>query len=206
VSSKPPAHCQHPPNSGAAWPAERVSLLKPSLRTLARNWWPSVVWLGVLCLESTDGASAANTQDLLFRMLAALFPRIPPDVVWQINAILRKTGHFMGYGILGALVFYALRNTNRDRFASLLSRRWGIYLHDVWRSEWAMIGMLVAVITASLDEIHQTFLPSRTGRWQDVVLDGCGAAVLLIIIYFFSLRALNRRRERVAQPEFLSTR
>jgi len=186
-----------------AW--EHIRLLKPSLRTLARNWSPSVVWLGILCLESTDAASSANTSGLLYAVLSFLIPHIDVQFVQEINDVLRKTGHFMGYGILGALVFYALRNTNRDRLASLLLRRWGIYLHDVWRSEWVMIGMLVAVTTASLDEIHQTFLPSRTGRWQDVVLDGCGAAFLQIIIYLLSLRALSRRRERATQPEFSST-
>jgi VanZ family protein len=55
-----------------------------------------------------------------------------------------------------------------------------------------------------LDEIHQSFLPSRTGQWQDVVLDTCGAVVLQLIIYFFSVRALNRNRKRVGQPEFSS--
>ena len=57
--------------------------------------------------------------------------------------------------------------------------------------EWVLLGMGVTVITASLDEIHQSFMASRTGRWQDVVLDACGAAVLQIFIYFFSLRALE---------------
>jgi hypothetical protein len=37
------------------------------------------------------------------------------------------------------------------------------------------------------------------------VLDSCGAAVLQVIIYFLSLRAFNRRRARVEQPELSST-
>lgn len=206
MSSNVSAHQEHLSNTGGELPVEHVRLLKPSFRNLARNWWPTVVWMGILRLESTDAASSANTSGLLYAVLSLLIPRINAQFVQEINEVLRKTGHFMGYGILGILVFYALRNTNRDRIVPLLPRRWGTYLHDVWRLEWAMIGMLVAVVTASLDEIHQTFLPSRTGRWQDVVLDGCGAAVLQIMIYYVSLKALNRRRERIAQPEFSSTR
>ena len=34
-----------------------------------------------------------------------------------------------------------------------------------------MIAMLFTIVTAAYDEIHQTFIPSRTGRWQDVVID-----------------------------------
>ncbi len=184
---------------------EHIRYLKPSSHILTRNWWPVVVWLGIIRLESTDVASSANTSGLLYAVLSFLLPRINPQDVEQINEVLRKTGHFLGYGILGALVFFALRNTNRDRNAPLLLRRWGVYLHDLWRMEWVLLGMGVTVITASLDEIHQSFMASRTGRWQDVVLDACGAAVLQIFIYFFSLRTLNRRRDRVGQPEFLLT-
>ena len=184
---------------------EHIRLLKPSSQIFTKNWWPVVVWLAIIRLESTDFASSANTSDLLYAVLSPLFPHMNFQLVEEINTVLRKTGHFFGYGILGALVFFALKNTNRDLITPLLLRRWGMYLHDFWRMEWAMLGMGVAAITASLDEIHQSFMASRTGRWQDVVLDTCGAAVLQIVIYFFSLSVLNRQRERVAQPEFSST-
>ena len=88
----------------------------------------------------------------------------------------------------------------------LLLRRWGTCLHDLWRMEWVLLGVGVTVITASLDEIHQSFIPSRTGRWQDVVLDTCGAAVLQIIIYFFSLQGAEpQARARWLSREFSST-
>ena len=193
---------------GAEVPVERICLLQPSLRILAKNWWASLVWLGIIRTESTDAASFDNTLGWLHTVLVFLFPHISGGVVWQLNEVLRKTGHFMGYGILSVLVFFALRYTNRDQLSPLLQRRWGTYLRDLWRMEWVLLGVAVTVITAALDEVHQTFIPSRTGRWQDVVLDTCGAAVLQVFIYFFSLWLLNHRRERepIAQPEFSSTR
>jgi VanZ family protein len=183
----------------------RTRALKPSFKIFARNWWPVLVWLGIIRLESTELASSANTAGLLYAVLSHLLPHINPRVVADLNEVLRKTGHFLGYGILGALVFYALRKTNRDWLTPLLLRRWGLYLHDVWRMEWATLGMLVTIITASLDEIHQSFIPSRSGRWQDVALDACGAAVLQIIIYVFSVIALNRSRAREGQPKLSLT-
>ena len=206
MSSKTSAYRQDPSLSGAELPAQHTRSLKPSFRILVRNWWPAAVWLGIIRLESTDMASSTNTSGLLYAVLSFLFRHVNGQIVQELNEVLRKTGHFMGYGILGALVFFALRYTNRDRLAPVLRRRWGMYLHDFWRLEWVTIGMLVTVVTASLDEIHQTFIPSRTGRWQDVVLDTCGAAVLQIIIYYFSLLAASRRRERVHQPELSPTR
>jgi VanZ family protein len=171
--------------------------LRPSFRILAKNWWYVVVWLGVIRLESTNAASSDNTLGLIHTILAFLHIT---GWAWQVNYVFRKTGHFMGYGILAVLVFFALRNTNRDRLALVLPRRWGTCLHDLWRMEWVWLGMGVAVITAALDEIHQSFLPSRSGRWQDVVLDTCGAVVLQVFVYFFSLWMLNRKRQ-LAQPE-----
>ncbi len=165
-----------------------------------------LVWLGVIRLESTDWASANHTSVWLYNVISLVNRNVPPPVVDQLNAVLRKTGHFIGYGILGVLVFFALRNTNRDRILSFMRRPWGIYLRDLWRAEWVVIAILFTVVTASYDEIHQTFIPSRTGRWQDVVIDTCGAAVLQIGVYLLSKRLLRQHQEAVVQPELSSTR
>jgi len=157
--------------------------LKPSLGTIARNWWPVAVWLGIIRLESTGYASAQNTFRLLYQTLHLLFGRVNYQLVFEVDHILRKTGHFIGYAVLSGLTFLALRNTYRDRIRSSLQRPWGTYLGDLWRAEWALIAILLTLVTASMDEIHQTFLPYRTGRWQDVVLDTSGAIVLQLIIF-----------------------
>jgi VanZ family protein len=165
-----------------------------------------LVWLGVIRVESTDMASAADTSSVLYHVLRVVSPHIDPGFVAWLDEILRKTGHFLGYGILSALVFLALRNTNRDRVHALLPRTWGIHLRDLWRMEWAAIAVLFTIATASCDEIHQTFIPSRTGRWQDVVLDTCGAMVVQLILYRLATHALKQHRESAPQPEFTSTR
>jgi VanZ family protein len=47
-------------------------------------------------------------------------------------------------------------------------------------------------LVASLDEWHQTFLPSRTGAFRDVVLDTIGAlcmqAVVIAVVRYRSPR------------------
>jgi VanZ family protein len=173
-------------------------VLKPTLKILLRNWWPVVVWLVVIRAESTESASASNTTQILYNVIAFFFPHIQPPVVERLDAVVRKTGHFAGYAILAALVVLALRNTNRDRLRDVLRRPWGVYLRDRWRKQWALLGVLVTAVTASLDEIHQSFLPSRTGMWQDVVLDTCGAVVMVTVMYSLAARAV--RLQRQAEP------
>ena len=119
-------------------------------------------------------------------------PHVQPSLVEQLNAVLRKTGHFLGYAILSALVLLALRNTNRDRLRDLLRRPWGTCLHDYWRWEWALLGLFLTAYTAALDEFHQTFIPSRTGRWQDVVLDTCGAVAMQVVMYLLAAHVARK--------------
>ncbi|MFZ0939460.1 MAG: VanZ family protein, partial [Candidatus Sulfotelmatobacter sp.] len=59
-----------------------------------------------------------------------------------------------------------------------------------WTTRWASIAILMTALVASLDEWHQSFIPSRTGRWQDVVLDTCAAiaAQLLVLLWLKSFR------------------
>jgi len=181
-------------------------LLKPTSRSLVRNWWPVVVWLGVIRLESTDLASASNTTGLLYKLISLVLPRADPVFVDHLDEVLRKTGHFVGYAILSALVFLALQKTNRDRFREVLRRPWGTYLRDLWRPEWCCIGILATFATAAADEIHQSFIPSRTGRWQDVVIDTCGAAAMQFVLYLLATRAAKRSGDKAPQVELSSAR
>jgi VanZ family protein len=162
---------------------ERSLLMKPTLGIIARNWWPVAVWLGVIRLESTGYASSQNTFRLLYQTLSFLFGRVNYQLVLEMDHALRKSGHFIGYAVLSGLTFLALRNTYRDRIQSL-QRPWGKSLSDYWQIDWSLIAILLTVVTASMDEIHQTFIPSRSGRWQDVVLDTSGAFALQLLIYF----------------------
>jgi VanZ family protein len=157
--------------------------VKPSLGIIARNWWPVAVWLGIIRMESTGYASAQNTFRLLYQVLYFLFGRVNYQLVLEMDHVLRKSGHFIGYAVLSGLTFLALRNTYRDRISHSLQRPWGRSLGDLWQLDWSLIAILLTLVTASMDEIHQTFLPSRTGRWQDVLIDTSGAFVLQLAIY-----------------------
>jgi len=181
-------------------------VLRPSLKVLVRNWWPVALWLAVIRMESTDYASAGNTFSLLYWAYTRIFGGVDVRVVLLINEILRKSGHFIGYAILSALVFLALKHTHRDRLHAVLQRTWGTFFRDTWQFEWALIAVLLSLITASVDEIHQLFLPSRTGRWQDVAIDTSGALLMQLLLYARATHARNRRRQNsVEEPELSLT-
>jgi len=145
-------------------------------------------------MESSDFASSANTFGLLNRIATAIFGRIDPHVLSSLNAFLRKSGHFLGYAILSLLVFRALKYTQYDRLRRLLHRRWGLFFRDLWRWDWAVISVLFTLVAASLDEMHQVFLPSRSGQWQDAALDTAGAIAMQLLLYARATHAINVQR------------
>ena len=173
--------------------------LYPSFRSLFHNWWPVAVWLVVIRLESTDYASSANTFGLLYKIVVAIFGPVNPTVLLTLNSVARKSGHFIGYAILSWLVFLAMKYTHRDRLRPLLQRRWGTFFHDIWQLDWAVIAVLLSLVTAAFDEIHQTGIPSRTGRWQDVMIDTTGAIIAQLLLYSRAADAIKLSRRPAAE-------
>jgi len=142
-----------------------------STKRILRVWLPSGVWLAVITLESTNLGSAEHTGRLLFPILHFLFGLDAARfATWHM--LLRKTGHFVGYFVLSILLFRSWRGT----FPRLSTR---------WCVQWATIAFLMTSLIASMDEWHQTFLPSRTGMLRDVVLDSSAAFLAQVMLMVF---------------------
>ena len=93
------------------------------------------------------------------RWLEFLIPPLAPSFE-PVHVVLRKTGHLIAYGLLGALDFRAVRGARTG-----------------WTLRWSVIAVVLVIVVASLDEFHQSFFPSRTGVPTDVVIDACGATL-----------------------------
>lgn len=146
-------------------------------------WLPSAIWLAVIALESTNLGSAEHTGRILYPLLHYLFG-MSPQRFEIVHMVLRKTGHFVGYATLSILLFRSWRGT----FPRLSTR---------WCLQWATLAFVCTALVASLDEFHQSFLPSRTGTFRDVVLDSTAALVAQIVI-FVILRRSERASEEVS--------
>ena len=85
-----------------------VTVLRPNL---ARAWWPAVVWIGLIVMESTDFFSSRNTGSVLYTILTRLFGEIDFYKFLVFHHYLRKTGHVVGYGMLSLLLLRGWRAT-----------------------------------------------------------------------------------------------
>lgn len=142
-----------------------------------------VCLLCAIAAESTRTAGQSHTQQLLFALLtrlhlAAYCPDLP-----LTNAVLRKVGHFCGYGLLGLF--------STQVWLSLLLHSGRRGWPDAARLG-AAFGVLTAALVATLDEWHQRYLPGRNSSFDDVLLDTAGA--VLFVSLFLVVGSTNRRR------------
>jgi VanZ family protein len=156
-----------------------------------RVWLPTILAIVVIMVESTPTFGADHTGGWLRSFLEPVFGPMGDQSWAELNHILRKTGHFLGYGTV-CLAFL---------------RSWLLIIAgkvDISRTAWRVRSSLLAILStagiASGDEFHQTFLPNRTGNAFDVLLDSTGAtcAVLIIALLFWRKSKHRRRRRRSA--------
>ena len=155
----------------------------PVLRSVV-IWLPVVIMLSVIARESTAAFGSTNTSLILRKFYQALFGPVN-DGAWEdIHHYIRKTGHFLGYGTLGLTWLRAF----------LLA--WLIPLQHrtaaVWRRWSLQMAICCTAFAASLDEVHQSYIPDRTGLVTDILLDTTGAIVLCGLVAVFWLRSSVR--------------
>ena len=155
------------------------------MKNLVKHWGPVVLWITVIAIESTSDLSAANTGPILWRVLSACFGHLDPSRFDLLHLALRKVGHFTGYAVLCLLIFRGLRASFQHAALSVCSAL------AVW----------VTFLVACADEWHQSFLPSRTGLFRDVLLDTAGAIAAQAVVL---IAASRRARTSGLDPSVVS--
>jgi VanZ family protein len=151
-----------------------LSPLRPKLSPW-RAWWPAIVWIGFISIESTDMLSSDHTGSFLYTLLARFYSHVNLYDVLIFNHYLRKTGHVLGYGMLSLLLLRGWRATLDPARA--------------WLGRVTLLSWLGTVFVASMDEWHQSYIPSRTGTWRDVVLDSTAGIIFLLVAVFWLKRS-----------------
>ena len=97
-----------------------------------------------------------------------VYPAISSEHLEAIHLSVRKSAHFAEYFIFYVLLYRGIRG-----------RRSG------WRWSWGLTAWIIAAAYSVLDEIHQSFVASRTASPWDSLLDSTGALVALLCVLLF---------------------
>ena len=151
------------------------------------TWLPVVLGLIVIVIESTEMMGSEHTSRFLRPLFEHIFGHVS-NAQWEIDHhIIRKSGHFCGYGSLSLL----------------FTRAWYrmIQMKQMWMPRAMMqmrtggLAIAATFIVACADEYHQTFLPGRTGLFSDALLDTCGATIFQLLLW-----GIVRLRQEPANP------
>ena len=145
-------------------------------------WWPVAVAITVICLESTEMMGADHTSGPLRTIYQFIFGHVPGRRWEMIHHTIRKSGHFIGYGLMGLAWL----------------RAWWMTLPQSLFVQDTLLSLAGTALVATLDEYHQSFLSNRTSSPWDVVLDCAGALTLQLIVYIYMRLARPKRLMRSA--------
>ena len=148
-----------------------------------RYWLPVSLWLVVIALESLF-LSSNVTGSWLWGILHALHVPMSWQTFNRFHHILRKGGHVTGYGILCVLIFRAWYHSLQETVSSTAAARDIHSALNKLRLRCSALALGMTLLTAILDEWHQSFDPARTGSIRDVALDLIGGLIFLTIALF----------------------
>ena len=119
--------------------------------------WASLIFI----MSSFDATDSSNQSNFIVNIISNIFNI---ENVKLLSLIIRKLAHYTEYLILGILVINMFTKNNISR-SHLLS-------------------IILCVIYATSDEIHQLFIPGRACQIKDILIDSVGS---ITGIYLYKL-------------------
>ena len=142
-----------------------------------KQWWPAVVWALLIWTFSSEMFSAQSTSKLILPILKWLLPSASAKTLWVIHGYIRKGAHVAEYFVLSLLVLRGVRGKATG-----------------WRWTWGLATVAMVACYASLDEVHQLFVPTRGASALDMLLDTTAGGIAQLTAWWHA-RRLDRRGE-----------
>ena len=155
-----------------------MRIFRPALK----YWLPPIIWMVVIFSASGDAASAHHSSRIFEPLMHWLFPQMAQAQIEAIHYLLRKCAHLAEFGVLALLLWQAIRHT-------------GTRVVGRWSWPQARLALVLVFLYAASDELHQAFVPGRTGQVSDVFVDTAGGA-LGLGAWWLAGRTLKRRSPR----------
>lgn len=148
---------------------------------LHMRWIAPVLWMAVLFFLSHESAAGSTARSaVIVNLLGGL------GLDWAIDTttvLVRKAAHLSAYAVLGGLFVWALRSKK-------------LSLKNT-----AVFSVILAFAYAITDEVHQVFVPARSGQVSDVLLDTIGAILgVALVLLIVGLCSDHRIRSSVKKP------
>ena len=127
-----------------------------------------ISWMIVIfCFSNQDGVKSQGLSDHVINSVidisnSNMSKSNRRKIISNVSLMVRKLAHFTEYLILGILLVLTFKEFNLKKY----------YL----------ISIIIAVIYASSDEIHQLFLIGRSAKVLDVFIDSFGGSIGIFLM------------------------
>lgn len=119
-----------------------------------------ILWMiFIFVMSSFDATSSSNQSNFIVDIITSI---INIKDIGVLSLIIRKLAHFIEYFILGILVINFITRYDKK----------------------IIIAILLCIIYATSDEIHQIFVPGRSCQIIDIMIDSLGS---IMGIYLYKL-------------------
>ena len=140
------------------------------------SWILVIIWMVVIYSFS---AQSANESELLSSGIThwtiQLLNRVLPNLNIEIlHLIIRQLAHLIIFLVLGVLLLNALNQSETNERVNFV------------------LALLISLIYAISDEIHQIYVPGRVGQIYDVLIDFLGSLIGIKIFIIYNNFKKNR--------------
>lgn len=144
-----------------------------------------ILWMLVIFWFSAQVADdSQEMSDFFVHLLDALFSLdiMKNEIIRDMTSFLvRKAAHMSEYAVLAIL--------------------FGLTIREYKKEPWLLLALAATAAYAATDEVHQLFVPGRSGQFRDVLIDTAGGALglglLALVLYL-------KRRRKMKETEKLS--
>jgi len=152
---------------------------------IAVAWTAVILWMAFIFSMSAEPAvesdkTSGGVAELILKIFVPDFEELSSaeraEMVDGIQHAVRKSAHFCGYTLMGILLCIAFSG-HFERNRHILPS-----------------AFLVGALYAASDELHQRFVPGRSGEIRDVLLDSAGVATGILISFLFVLIVKRRKK------------
>ncbi len=146
------------------------------MRPFLRAWLPAILWAAVIFYFSTDGFSSSATSRYIGPLINWIMPNLRLEYEQFVNFIIRKLAHLTEYFIFALFLYRGFGTGQEDTEGNL-------------RTVWLTLAAIF--VYACSDELHQSFVPSRTANFHDSLIDFFGGSCGILWTYCYNLRTKN---------------
>ena len=151
--------------------------MKATIFRIITMFFLVLTFISIFNFSNQDGQTSGGLSRKVARKIVDVFP-YTKKIVEKSQPIIRKGAHLSIYTLVGIFIMSYISTYK---------------IHLKYKF---LISILVGLVYASSDEIHQSFIPGRTASIIDVGIDTAGVflGIILVLIIISVYKALTEKQ------------